>query len=287
MRPQIIDPATPRALQQSDGFATALRAMGRDADLCNLNHVGQCITIERKFAVGPRVQFTSRGPVWRPDTMPTERVAALRDSSLNIINAAQEDHAVLTESGFRQIMTGITQATLPLFANPDDQMRIARGKWRNAARKMARCGMRIGQPAVSPDLIGWLLSVDALQQRRKRFRALPARLTRALIAVDPTNAHLFIAKRGNTTHAAMLFLRHGTTATYHIGWTDQHGRTASAHHAILMHASHWLARHGVQDLDLGHIDTQNAPGLARFKIGTGARLHRLGGTWLRLRAWRR
>jgi hypothetical protein len=35
-------------------------------------------------------------------------------------------------------------------------------------------------------------------------------------------------------------------------------------------------------LDLGTVDTENAPGLARFKIGSGAQIRSLGGTWLRI-----
>jgi lipid II:glycine glycyltransferase (peptidoglycan interpeptide bridge formation enzyme) len=78
----------------------------------------------------------------------------------------------------------------------------------------------------------------------------------------------------------MLFLRHGTTATYHIGWTSRDGRAASAHNLILWDACARLAARGVRQLDLGIIDTETAPGLARFKLGTGAQPVRTGGTWL-------
>jgi hypothetical protein len=37
---------------------------------------------------------------------------------------------------------------------------------------------------------------------------------------------------------------------------------------------------GVRWLDLGSVDTEKAPGLARFKLGTGAELKRLGATML-------
>jgi hypothetical protein len=38
------------------------------------------------------------------------------------------------------------------------------------------------------------------------------------------------------------------------------------------------AGHGV--LDLGPVNSDDAPGLAHFKLGTGAYIHRLSGTWL-------
>lgn len=80
----------------------------------------------------------------------------------------------------------------------------------------------------------------------------------------------------------MLFICHGPVATYHIGWTSDEGRRAEAHRQILVHAIDWLAHRGIQRLDLGTLDTEHAPGLARFKLGTGARPVALDGTWLKL-----
>jgi hypothetical protein len=37
---------------------------------------------------------------------------------------------------------------------------------------------------------------------------------------------------------------------------------------------------GVEVIDLGLAEPDRAAGLARFKLGTGARLRRLGGSWL-------
>jgi hypothetical protein len=42
----------------------------------------------------------------------------------------------------------------------------------------------------------------------------------------------------------------------------------------------WLASKGVQSLELGQVDTVKAAGLARFKLGVGADLRPLGGTYL-------
>ena len=90
------------------------------------------------------------------------------------------------------------------------------------------------------------------------------------------------ADRGEGPVAAMMFLRHGSTATYHIGWSNAQGRAAHAHNLLLWRAAERLSSKGVKTLDLGTLDTVNAPGLARFKLGTGAMPHRLGGTWVTL-----
>jgi hypothetical protein len=49
---------------------------------------------------------------------------------------------------------------------------------------------------------------------------------------------------------------------------------------MLARAAEALAAEGLRWLDLGTVDTEAAPGLARFKLGTGARLRRLGATCL-------
>jgi hypothetical protein len=125
----------------------------------------------------------------------------------------------------------------------------------------------------------WLLRAEAEQQARKRYRNWPVALTLAYVARTPDRSRLFTASVGRRPVAGMLFLRHGLGATYHVGFSDPGGRHLSAHTLLLWSAACWLADQGHTRLDLGQIDTENAPGLTRFKLGAGARPRRLGGTW--------
>jgi len=81
----------------------------------------------------------------------------------------------------------------------------------------------------------------------------------------------------------MIFLLHGDRATYQIGWRDREQAPPSAHHLLLWEAAKYLAQKGFHQLDLGTIDTATTPGLARFKLGSGARARALGPSLLRLR----
>jgi len=256
--------------------------LGSAADLVRLDGGGQALVLRRKIGPLPVLSFTSRGPVWQPGSGFDDRVAALRRARIHLINAPGDDTDVLRAAGYRQILSPATIATLDLQADAQLQMAQARMQWRNAARKLKHSGLRICQPRPDPAMIGWLLTAETLQRRQKSYRAWPPAVTQALCLTSPAETHVFTANTGNTPHAALLFLRHGTAATYHIGWSDSIGRAASAHHALMLHAANWLSSHGVRQIDLGTVDTQNAPGLARFKIGTGARIAPLGGTWLRL-----
>ena len=76
--------------------------------------------------------------------------------------------------------------------------------------------------------------------------------------------------------ASAVFLRHGNTATYHIASTSDRGRKISAGRLLLWRAFQEFSKNNVGCMDLGLIDTENAPGLARFKLGAGAQAHQMG-----------
>lgn len=75
-------------------------------------------------------------------------------------------------------------------------------------------------------------------------------------------------------------LRHGRMATWQIGHVTPEGRKSCAMNLALWAAIVWLAEAGHACLDLGLLNSDDAPGLAHFKLGTGARVQGLGGTWL-------
>ncbi|MFP5481461.1 MAG: GNAT family N-acetyltransferase, partial [Alphaproteobacteria bacterium] len=87
-------------------------------------------------------------------------------------------------------------------------------------------------------------------------------------------------REAGTMGAAMAFVVHGGSASYHLGWASMAAKAAGVHGVMLARAAEALRAEGVAWLDLGSVDTEAAPGLARFKLGTGAELRRLGATCL-------
>jgi hypothetical protein len=149
------------------------------------------------------------------------------------------------------------------------------GKWRNQLRRAEKAGVS-AQPGTAASL-AVLMAEEAEQRRRRGYRSLPPAFTGAL----PRDAlRLWDWRAAGQPAAAMAFVRHGTTASYHLGWADPAARAAGAHGVMLMAAAEALWAEGVRWLDLGPVDTERAPGLARFKLGTGAVLKRLGSTVL-------
>ncbi|MFZ3582549.1 GNAT family N-acetyltransferase [Loktanella sp. DJP18] len=286
MRPALPLPDRPLPLQQSAGFARALTALGREAAIDGLQGCGQVLVLTRRIGPLGRLRFASRGPVFQADTTPDDRVAGLRAARLHVVNPEACDPQVMRRAGFAQVMSAATVAILPVCANPEAQLAQAICKWRNAARQGAGAGLRIRQRLLCASRDRWLLDADSAQQRDKRFRALPHAISLAYSQSNPGDALVLTASEGATPVAGMVFLRHGAAATYQIGWSGARGRSLRAHHALLIHASRRFAALGVTELDLGTLDTENAPGLARFKLGSGAVARQLGGTWVRLPGWR-
>ena len=79
--------------------------------------------------------------------------------------------------------------------------------------------------------------------------------------------------------AGVLFFVHGRTATYTLAWTGPEGRRRHAHNLLLWRAVLALRERGLGWLDLGGVNAA-APGVARFKLGLGGRLHTLAGTFI-------
>lgn len=79
--------------------------------------------------------------------------------------------------------------------------------------------------------------------------------------------------------AAVIFLKHGRSATYQIGWSLEEGRKTNAHHLLLWQGRSVLKEYGVRELDLGGIN-DDAIGIKKFKEGTNAKISKLVGHYI-------
>ncbi len=268
MKPEIALP-----LQQHPNFAAALQRLGRSVEFVDVEGAAPVLAVRQCGQL-----ITSRGPVWR-DAGQADR---LRRAGLRLINADAPGDTALRTAGFRRLMSNAHVAELGLMGMSDDRQRAMKPKWRHAWRGAQIKQVTLHEERYCADTHAWLLKADLSQQHRKRFRGLPHLLINAYAAGHPKSVRVLTAYAGNEPIAAMLFLLHHPVATYHIGWTNPQGRALSAHHRMIMDAADRFADLGFRRMDLGLVDTDTAPGLARFKIGTGAKVRPLGGTWLRI-----
>lgn len=252
--------------QQSAPYAAAASALGARVRWCDLDR-GRVLVVERG-----RVRLISRGPVWEGEVDARDRVHALRRLARwpGVTIATPETE--VRGAGLIPLVTPLHHAIWQL--GPDLRGGTS-GKWRNRLIRSENAGLSI--QAGTAETLARLLAEETRQRGLRGYRSLPPAFSAAL---PPEALRLWAWEEAGDCAAAMAFVVHGSTATYHLGWGSDAARAAGVHAVMLVHAAEALRDEGVRWLDLGSVDTDRAPGLARFKLGTGAHLTRLGSTVL-------
>lgn len=269
--------AHPVALQQHHFFAAALRACGQPPLI--VPGADPLILMHRRLKCGVWLAMLSRAAMADAAGCLSRLVEAGIDWRTPVILSPDAPTPDLARLGAVPLMTPATLVKLDLTRTEEQRRRALHQKWRNRLVRAEKGPLRVTRQNMPCDPGHWLIRTDSAQQHRRRYRNWPNELTLAYAAENRSQAKLFTAFEGKQAVAAMLFLRHGDGATYHMGHSTPRGRQLSAHNLLLWRASCWLAAKGHTNLDLGLINTTHSPELARFKLGVGAQPHRLGGTW--------
>lgn len=272
------------ALQQHPRYGAAMQAIGAEVARLALTDgadtLGTAQVLRRRL--GPlRLTWLPRGPVLAPGTEPAAAMVRLPGPSV-IQPDTPVTARVFQSHGYRALLTPAHVAELDLTPGPDTLFAGLHGKWRNRLRAAQSGPLRTHHRPFDPERDTDLLILDQRQQRARGYRALPPGFTCAFAATHRQATRLFTAHDRAGMLAYLLFLLHGDVATYHIGWAAPAARRAHAHTLLMWQAITYLHQRGVTRLDLGTLDTEAAPGLARFKLGTGATARPLGPTLLRL-----
>lgn len=267
-------------LQQSWAYGQAAGNALRVEIIANGMH-GQAQLLVRGGRFGG-VALLSRGPIWDcPVPKQLERTA-LRAIRAGLPGATP---LIITSEHQTQgmpLMSGASVAEVPL--GPTEEMRARlSGKWRNRLVRAGGVGVCVEQADPGGKALDWLCAKDRAQQKSRGYRGLP----QGFYTSWPDRKCLLTARgQDGGIIAAMLMLRHGSVVSYQIGWSSPKGRKLNAHNLLLWAAMVRFAEQGCERLDLGMVDTVNAPGLARFKLGSGAGLRKLGPTCLLLPRFR-
>jgi hypothetical protein len=281
------------AYQQHWAYGAAAQHLGGRADRIVIQADGRVLGLVqlqyRRWLRLASLALAMRGPVWMAgvsDAEKSEAYTLLRHSITSrplvfgLWMPEADDTAAMRQNRMQCVVTPYHTAALDLHTDEPGLLAQMRGKWRNRLRAAERCGLCIAPEGQKQAQYRWLLEAEAQQQKAKRYAALPPALMPLMQQHGGRGSVLVLkALRHRETVAGMLFLRHGHSATYHIGWSNEAGKRGNANNLLLWHAIKTLKAGGTRWLDLGGIATDSGPGLARFKLGTGARVHRLWGTF--------
>lgn len=258
-------------LMQDPAFAVALRLCGQQPVILSSG-----LMLLHRRVLGVPVAMLPRA------VPPAELDQHLRDHDLHRVPLILSPERQCSLPRAVKLRNPQIFAQLPLHPDINIARTTLHPKWRNQLCRAESAGLHISH-APMPTRVGHsLLALETDQARIRGYANWPAALTTAFACAAPDQTRLFVARQRGSIVAQMLFLRHGSRATYHIGHITPAGKGACAHNLLLWQAARWLANQGVETLDLGLID-HRTPGLNRFKLRTGAIRQQTGGTWLRWR----
>jgi Acetyltransferase (GNAT) domain len=263
-----------------------------------LHHQGQVLGIvqalERRFGLARLVRI-NRGPLWTapvgPDVIEAA-FAALRSSfrlwKRQVLSIAPE----IENGAFDRFETmGYRRRSAPAWSSawvdlsmPVDQLRKRLGsKWRNLLNAGERAGVMV-RADHDDAAFAWIVARYQDLIRERGFRGISVDVVRELWALrdDPSDMLVYRSYCDDRGVAGALIVRHGTTATYLIGWSDPEGRRIRAMNVLLFGILGDLAARGCAWLDLGGIDKLGTPGIAHFKQGIGGSEYTLAGEFLSL-----
>lgn len=285
------------SLQQSWAYGSALQRLGVEVHRALVMEGEQCLGLAqfqcRRLALYIGLASCSRGPVWSAQASPAQRNQALallkqgiptRAWRATVFSPEQDLLSLAPQEcrGLHRVMTGYSTVVVDLQRPPAQLRADLDGKWRNRlVRAEGLSDIQVHVRASFKD-VQWLLERENLQRESRGFHALPTEFVQAFIEAHADRTQAFVvasAVRGRHTLGAMLFLRYGRTALYHIGWADDEGRRLNIHNRLLWQAMLHLQAQGTERLDLGGVNTRALPGISRFKLGAGGQVLTLAGTY--------
>lgn len=272
----ILRDETISALPQTPEFARALAATGKEPMV--LSQLKDTVVMRRKLLGRIDVAMVNRARIDKPLRL-IEQISEQGLHRTPVILSPETPTPALARHGAVPLVSPAYVGLVDLTGDHDQRRARLHQKWRNRLVHAERQGLRVTRQSLPQTPAHWLFAADAAQQARRGYRSWPVDLTLAYARENKGMARVFEAHEGKDIVAGILVLRHGRGATYHIAHTTERGKALSAHNLLMWEAMNWLAKQGCEQLDLGVINTEDAPGLARFKLGSGARLHQLGGTW--------
>jgi len=266
------------ALQQSWDYGQAARALGAEVRRARVaDDAGEIAVTQVLDRYGLRL--ISRGPVWLRNIEPARKRRVLRALARGPTLATAED--AVAGFGLVPLLTGRFHAVWDLLPSPEALRCGLERRWAGRLVAAGRAGVHVR--CGDDDSLDRLIRAEAAQRHRKGYRGLPPEFPRHL---PPGALRIWHWVQDGEMGAAMVFVRHGSAATYQTGWAGPAARRCGVHQVMLWQAALALRAEGVRWLDLGTVDTEAAPGLAHFKLGTGAELRQLGATAWVLPGWR-
>ena len=283
-------------LQQDWAYGSSLMMLGvpvlRARIFQDQELVGQAQFIVRKWGVLGSMALCTRGPVWTKPLSVAEEAAAyaalkkslpLTGIRFMVVTPEVPEGQVHGLKPMRRIMSGMSTVMLDLTPTLEQLRAQLDRRWRHRLVGGESSEMSIHRVGTNVGQYRWLLDAEIQQRTDKKLEGLPVPFFDNYVHSRKQPSQNILTLRadvGRDRIAAMMFLIHGTAATYQVGWTSDKGREMHAHNLILWKGIEELKARGIRMLDLGGVNTIRSAGIARFKMSTGGKVLTLAGTYI-------
>lgn len=270
-------------MQQHWVYGASMRLPGMQTHRAEVVLNGRSVALAqficRRYAGIFGIALCTRGPIWLGDVADADKARiqrALKQSlpmarpRIILFSPDLTDPQHPSMASLTRVLTGYSTVTLDL-SQPLNVLRAGlHPYWRNRLSSAERSGLKLAVLSHDSAELPRILAEEQIQRQRKRFYALPLGFIDHYLEEGGTESALILqASWQSRPVAVMLFLIHGSSATYQLGWSQAQGRALNAHNLILWNAIEQLKQRGIDKLDLGGVNTHDLPGISRFKINTG------------------
>ena len=288
--------AASAALQQDWAYGSSLMMLGvpvlRARIFQDQEPIAQAQFIVRKWGGLGSMALCTRGPVWFKSLTPAEEAKAylalkkslpLKGIRFMVVTPEVAEGQPHGLSSMRRIMSGMSTVMLDLNPSLEELRAQLDRRWRHRLVGGESSEMTIHRVGTNVGQYRWVLDAEIQQRTDKKLEGLPIPFFDNYVHARKQPAHNILTLRadlGRDRIAAMMFLIHGTAATYQVGWTSEKGRDMHAHNLILWKGIEELKSRGIRMLDLGGVNTIRSAGIARFKMSTGGKVLTLAGSFI-------
>ncbi len=156
-----------------------------------------------------------------------------------------------------------------------------KSNWRGALQKAEKSAVKI-EWDTEGKLASWMLSHYERDKRDKGYSGASPQLLDNIALFSARQKSIVIGRATLDSNdiAGVMFIKHGRSATYQVGWSGDLGRANSAHHLLLWQGRNVLKDYDIRELDLGGVNDETAAGVKKFKCGTGAQEIELIGQYM-------
>jgi lipid II:glycine glycyltransferase (peptidoglycan interpeptide bridge formation enzyme) len=178
---------------------------------------------------------------------------------------------------------------IDLKVNDNDILMSFKKKWRYYLRKSLSNNLKISFTSDVNTELNLLLHKYKELQNKNSFTGIPESLVSSLSSQTHKDwsFNLFIAKEDSSLSideclGMLVYIKHGDTATYLIGLTENKGKELNVNYSLLWHAILHAKELDCDWFDIGGLDKTTPKGIAHFKKGLNSNLYSLVGEWVYL-----